>query len=591
MKNIVKILIGSLALTFGGVSSAAVASNVINNQPTAERVETADTNTDTSHNLVINHNTYFGNSAAAPTASESASGFDFVGMVTDGIKSGGTSLISSLVGKLGTMAFNQVLTSMGVDMRSNEEKKLDAISAQLDGIQKDLKQGISDIKRKMTQMRNETIMNGLLTKLSSIQTPVAGKMATMIDIGKKELNPSYDKNELAAEKETFYKGLADLKFENLNGNNLWNETENLAKEVVTPYIANTSINLDELYEETYGYVETWDYMTIAPRTKFLGYIGTLVNSLAQLANIKASYDMSKFKAGDSNLIDYQTGVDNMVKAVNSLNDNFKNKLEKLAAIQKKHDEQHLITHRERVVDKDGNISYKDGRTVSTRIYAVTSGDNDHNYISYYHDHKNMLKKVDFGYSNNTVIYANYIYTLDCTDNKDLYSTIFNEYNDYKTIVNNNNVTMQDYLYKAGFTCDDKDLFAKAKGFYSRIDQFSHKGGEDSWWKTDKHSKLRVRYYDFTNPKFEEAACDYSDARLFKDGWFASNQYSGKTTDNFNDYYLVFVNEDQKSLSGKITKTVVQDGVWGPKAEGDYYKNHFKGHRKWTGSDTDPVTIQ
>lgn len=328
MKNIIKILVGSIALSFGGISSAAVVSNVINNQATVEKVQSND-----NHNLIINTPKYFLNTKAA----SSTSGFNFVEMVTEGIQRGGANIIGAALGGVGSYAFNTLLSSMGVDLRSNEEKQVDKISNQLDGIQKDLKQGISDIKRRVTQLHNENIMNELLTKLSVVQTPVAGKMATMIDIGKKELNDKYDKKELAKEKETFYQGLNDMKFDKLDGNNLWTETENLAKSVMTPYLANVSVNLDDLYEETYGTIETWDYMTIAPRTKFIGYIGSLVNSLAQLANLKASYEMSKLKEGDSNLLDYKVGVNSMIKAVSDMNGAFKTKLDKLAEIQKKHE--------------------------------------------------------------------------------------------------------------------------------------------------------------------------------------------------------------------------------------------------------------
>lgn len=582
MKNIIKILVGSIALSFGGISSAAVASNVINNQATVEKVQSDD-----NHNLIINNSKYF----VTKNPAASTTGFNFVEMLTEGIQRGGANLIGAAVGGLGSVAFNSLLSGMGIDMRSNEEKQLDKISTQLDVIQKDLKQGISDIKRRVTQIRNENIMNDLLTKFATIQTPVAGKMATMIDIGKKELNDKYDKKELDKEKETFYQGLSDMKFDKLNGNNLWSETENLAKTVLTPYLANVSINLDDLYEETYGTIETWDYMTIAPRTKFIGYIGSLVNSLAQLANLKASYDMSKLKEGDSNLLDYKVGVNSMIKAVNDMNGAFKTKLEKLAAIQKKHDEQHLITHRERVIDKDGNLTIKDGRTVSSKLYAVTPGDNDRNLIAYDHDDKNYINGYyGGGYGACVPNYVNYIYTLDCTSNKDLYQAIFNEYNDYKAVVDNK-LTMKDYLYKVGFSCDDKDLFDKAKGFYSRIDDNTYTGSEDNFWKTDKHNELRVRYYDFNNTKFEESASAYSDTRLFKNGWFSDYNYSGRKTDNFDNYYLVLVNEDQKTIEGKIVKTEVEHSLRREDEHGNYYNHHYRGHKKWTAGDNTKVVIK
>ena len=592
MKHKVKIAVGSLALFLGGTSSTAVVAHAINNQNIVETTSDNTININENNNGVKLLN-YKATADKTDVKNEATAGsFDFVGMIAEGIQSGGTGLITSAISQIGTLAFNQIMTSLGFDMRSETDKKLDKIEAQLNNIQNDLKEGISDIKRRITQLHNEDIMNRLLDKFYAIQTPIASKMATLLDIAKKELDPKYDKNTLANEKETFYKGLESMRFDKLDGNNLWNEAENLAKSIITPYAANTSIKLNDLYEETYGTIETWDYMTVAPRRQFIGYIGSLVNSLAQLAKIKASYEMSKLKEGDSNLLDYQTGINSMVSAVNTLNGEFKTELDKLSAIEKKHDEQHLITRREQVVDKDGNISYKDGKTVSTKLLAVTADDNDHNYISYTHDEKNILVRYDTGAGASFAIYADFIYTLDCTQNQDLYKTVIADYVNYKAIAGNkvNNFTMQDYLTKVGFTCDDKDLFTKAKGFYNRIDDSKRDGADDGFWKTDKNHDLKVHYYDFETADGKEAAATYSVSNEHKDGWFSKTTYSGNRPKEISNYYLCFINPDQKTIDGKIVRTTIEGNLFQDDYHGHFYNDHFKGHKKWTGSDKDPVVI-
>lgn len=603
MKNGIKILLGSIALALGGVSAAGLAYRV-NGEPTAQVSENStvsiDNNNDNDNNSnsslgILHMEKSFGNDAApAPAANSTASAFDFTGMILNGVKSGGTSLIGTIVGKVGTIAFNKIMTSIGVDMRDASEKKLDQIQTQLNGIQSELRQGISDIIKKMTKMHNDDIMNKLLEKFSCIETPVASKMATMIDLSRKELDAKYDKNELAKEKETFYKGLDDMKFDKLDGNTLWAEAQNLAKAVLSPYPA-SSLKLEDLYEGTYGMTETWDYMTIAPRTRFMGYIASLVNSLATLANLKACYEMGKFKDGDSNLLGYKVGLKGMAEAVTAMNNKFKDELAKLDAIQKKHDEQHIITHRDQVVDKDGNVSYKDGVSVSTRLLAVTTADNDHNYISYKHTGKNPVVGYTHGYGDaggsSEPIYSNYVYTLDCTSMQDLYKTVINEYSTYSKAMSQNGkaISMQDYLVKAGFACEEKDMFAAAKGFYNRIECSQHKGSQDSWWKDDTRNELRVRYFDFTKDGKGEDLATYSATRRYKDGWFASDQYSGNTTDQLNNVYLVFVSTDQKTIQGKMARTEVSQ-VMGANDQSEYYKRHYQGHRTFEGKEGDAVTI-
>ncbi len=592
MKNGVKILLGSIALALGGVSAAGMAYRV-NGEPTAEVAKDnaviADHHEEDSSLGILHMEKEF----VKKTTPSSDSSFDFTGMILDGIQTGGASLIGVIAEKAGAIAFNKIASSLGIDMRSVEEKKLDQIQTQLSGIQSELRAGISDIMRKLTKMHNDDIMNGLLEKLSCIETPVASKMATLIDLSRKELDEKTDKNELSQEKETFYKGLDDMKFGKLGGNTLYNETENLAKAVMSPYPAG-SLKLDDLYEETYGTLEAWDYMTIAPRTRFIGYVASLVNSLAVLSSLKASYEMGKYKEGDSNLIGYKVGLKAMQDAVKSMNDKFRDDLKKLSAIQKKHDEEHIITHRDPIVEKDGSIHFKDGMSVSTRLLATTTADNDHNYISYKHDGDNPLIRYDHGYGDcggEQAVYSNFVYTLDCTSMQDLYKSVISEYRTYQKAMSadGKTLTMQDYLAKAGFSCEEKDMFDKAKGFYSRIECSEHKGSEEGFWKSDTRNELRVRYYNFDRDEKEEDLATYSATRMYKDGWFSSREYSGHTTGELDNAYIVFLSTDQKTIKGKMARTQVSE-VADRNQQSEFYKRHYQGHRTFSGKEGDAITI-
>lgn len=593
MKHFTKILVGSLALVLGGISSASIASSVINNQPTTAQKESSnntlvlkdDTTSNLNTNTVTNQHKFVYTSFYTGEKTVVKSGIDFASMITKGIQKGGTSLAGFAFKTAGKFAFNAIMSSLGIDVKFGKQQALNKIQKQLDGLKTELREGITDVKRTVKQVQHKNIMNDILTKLEIVQSPIAAKMATMIDISNKELDPSYDKKELESEKETFYKGLGDMKFSKLDGINLWNTTENLARSILVPFAPETSLTLTDLYEDCYGANETWDYMTIAPRTKFISYVGTVVNSLANIALVKANYEMSKFKTGDSNLIDYQTGVTNMITAVDKLNAEFKTQLDKLSVIQKKHDEEHLITHRDLVVSKDGDISYKEGRTVSTKLFAITAADNDDNYITYTHD--DVTKYRAPGFTGPATI--NYNYTLDCTANRDLYKTVFEEFQTYKTKSGNKNLTMQEYLLKAGFTCDNKEGFNKASGFYIRSDCSYHDytkfGGFGS---KDNHSDLRAFYVDFKKKNFEESPGEISEVVEYTNGWFGILKYRGAKGDQVNNYYLVFVDKDQKTI-GKIKTTEIQRAK--ENEAGEFYKKHYLGHKKWTGKDNDVVTIK
>ncbi len=592
MKTSKKAILAATALGMMGVGSIATA-NVITKAAENTIATAADQNDVENHTLHINQNN-IKFEAPAPTAGDAATkSLDVAGMFLDGLKSGGTNFISYLASTLAKEGLNSAMTALGFDMRSTEEKKLDEISQQLKDIQQSLSQGFSDVKRKIVEIHNKDIMNELLEKLTTIQTPVISKMTILADLAKKEQNNTVDKAELEKEKQEFYKGLGDLKFPSLSNNNLWNATETLAKDFILPYSVDKSLKLFDLYEESYGTAETWDYMTVQPRKKFITYVGFLVNSLCQLAQLSAISQMSQFKEGDSNLLGYKNGVESMITAVNTLNGQLKDELVKLDAIQKKHDVDHLITYRDRSVDKDGNIVIQDGITLSTSLLPVTPGDNEYNYISYQRDGNNPAYVQKDALGAQTLLYENVIYTLDCTSQEDLYKKVFGDYASYvKAVgVDTKSFSMKDYLVTAGFTCKNKGLFNKARGFYKEVKDSEFRPSDDGIWTTDIHDELRVYYYDFNSTNPDGKTYDvYDDVKQYQSNPFASTEYTKPNREAINYYYLCFVNPDQKTIAGKLKKTLIER-VTSNTAQGTKYEKHFKGHRKSDGKNLDKVEIQ
>ncbi len=573
MKNSKKVMFAAMGALLTGFGAVAVAMN----SNKGETVSTVDTN-----NISFVTKNFGTDAGAAPAAgSETSSSINVSDMILKGIQSGGASLIGAAASEVGKIAFNALLKEMGFDTRTVQEKQFDKISSQIDQLQKSLEKGFTDVEKRIVEIHNKDIMSGILDKLKSVQTPITSKMAVVADIAAKELG-KHDDAELKKEKDTFFQGLGELKFEKLSENNLWNATQALADSITVPYQADKSLKLFDLYEATYGSSETWDYMTIAPRKQFITYIAYMVNSLCELAKLEASYKMSQFKAGDSNLKDYENGVSAMIKSVNSMNQLLKDELDKLDVIQKDHDVNHIMTHRDRIVEKNGNITVKKGISVSSRLLPVTPGDNDNNYISYNYTGKNPYKVLsDLG--GQTSINQNVIYTLDCNAQKDLYKTIIAEYKEYNANLGKTNFsdfTVKDYLKTAGFTYNEKDKegFDKAKGFYRCIATGSYKGSHDNLWSTEEFNDLRVWYYDFDKAD-DTGNCysTYSKVKYYKDGWFADGQWSSTWTSEMGNYYLCFLDTDQKTILGDLTKNAIEN-VNSETAKGDKYSRHFKGHR-------------
>lgn len=577
MKNTKKVMLAAVGALLTGFGSVALSmkSNETNNDTVLTNTNNVSLVSNTGYSLAAN-------AAPAPAAKESSSsGLDIPSMIIDGIQKGGANFVGSVVSGLANSAFNAVLKEMGFDTRSVTEKQFDKLEGQIDTLQKSLEKGISDIQREMVEINNKNIMSEVLGKVKGVQTPVASKMAVLADISKKELE-KHDEKELNGEKETFLKSLGALKFDKLSENNLWNATETLANAIIVPFQANPKLSIFDLYEDTYGALETWDYMTIKPRTQFIAYLGFTVNSLCQLAKLEASYQMSQLKAGDSNLKDYEKGVEAMVKAVNSLNECLKGELDKLSAIKKQHDEQGIITHRDRIVDKSGNVTIKNGISVSTRLMPVTTSDSEYNYISYKSD-KNTAHVVRDWNSGQDIIWENNIYTLDCSAQADLYKTVINEYKDYNKALGKTNYsdfTVKDYLLAAGFICKEKDLFDKAKGFYKCINCNSYNGGRDNLWSTERKNDLNVTFYDFSKAEDEaKSKVTYDRVTYYKDGWFSDGRFTNDKQDAMNNYYLCFLGTDQKTLLGSLTKTTIEK-VTNQNTKGTNWNSHFKGHRTY-----------
>ena len=496
-------------------------------------------------------------------------------LMLEALKLGGKSFISSTIANIAKDGINSLLTELGFDRRSIEEKKLDEINEKVTQLQNTVQVGFDRVLRKQTQIHNEEIMEELLAKVEDVQSPILAKLSTWAEISRKELE-GYDESIIANEKETFFKGLKELSFVKLSTNKLWNAAEVFANSISTPRKANISISLFTLYEETYGGLETWDYMTVEPRTEFITYLSFLANAMCQLAKMEAAYEVSLLPEDDSNIKEIESGVTYMVNAINNMNEMFQTELLKLDEIKKNHDNNNLITHRDRTIDEEGNITVTNGTTISTYLAPVTPKNSEEDNVIFSHDKGVVLDKRP----GDTDYYLGYVYTLDCKDSYNLYDNIIKEYiiycaslgyTDYATF------TIKDYLITIGFKCKDMELYKASKGFYTNIvcADYEAKGGY-----TNHYNQLGVVYYSFITRSQESDIFDT--VRQYKSWIFGSTDWTQWQNEDINNYYLCFLNSDQKTLYGKVVTTDIKYTSY-EDIVSNFYNRHYKGYNKWNGN--------
>ncbi len=482
--------------------------------------------------------------------SEGEEGGSFTDGLIDILKTSGKSLVSGVIVSLAKTGFNLLLNELGFDTRSVEEKKLDQLSAKVDELKAMIATSYTNITRKMVEIHNKDVLDGVLDKIQEVRTPIVSEMAGLVSISEKELDESYDKSKLLAEKETFYKGLDDVKFAKLSVNNLWNAAENLATSIMKPSQSDQNLKIFDLYDETFGALETWDYMTIKPRRQFITYLALIVNSLAELAKIQGSYKASFYVEGDANRIVIEKGLEAMASAVNELNGEFQKELLALDEIQKDHDQNRHMVHRTRTSDAEGNLIIKKDDAISTRLFPVNPGANEYNYVSFTTLENNYFNDLKYGQWD----YGEFMYYLDASEYAKMANTIVTEYAQYAQSLGYTDFakyTVKDYLKDIGFVCYESDKYSQAKGFYSKMDIASWT--EREGFQND-HKGVKVNYVGFQNRKEESDLVDQ--VQTYTDYIWSSTDYNYYRGEGYNSWYLAFIRADSQAFLGSVKRMTI-----------------------------------
>ncbi len=315
-------------------------------------------------------------------------------------------------------------------------------------------------------------------------------------------------------------------------------------------------------------------MTIKPRKQFISYLAMLVNGLAELAKIQASHKASAYDEGDANRLIIEQGVKDMASAVNALNEQFQAQLIELDNIQKDHDEGRHMIHRTRGSDGEGNLVITKDDAISTRLFPVTPGNSEYNYATFTTLEDNYFNDLHYGQWD----YGEFIYALDASEYARIGNTIVNEYAAYAKSLGYadfTTYTVKDYLKDIGFICYEGDLYAKAKGFYSHV--------EDSTW-TEKegfqndHNGLKAHYTSFIDRTSKTDLIDQ--VQTYTDYIWSSTETNYIKGEGLDSWYLCFIRADSQAFLGEV-KRITINYVSSATSHSSIWNKLYKGHWTWS----------
>ncbi len=465
--------------------------------------------------------------------SKNLQGNDELDWLSKTILEKGADFMKSGVSTLALYAFKTACMEMGIDVRDATTKKIDQIISKLDEITTQISKGFSDLTKKAQQVQDRDNMNTILNHITEIKTPIMSEMIILEDLARKEQDPNEDQDEVEKQKETFINEFKTrLNFYGLSSQT-WSSVEILAKKLTSPNPSKPSQSLMDLYDNTLGANDIWDYQGYAPRMAFVQQCSFLINSMALLAKLEAAKEISKYAPGDSNIKGIEYSIEQMCSAVGTVNAVFQKELGKLQEIKDKHDdaEKPTMSHLKRTFDADGFVHITSDYTVSA--YIATIGLNNVVW-------KNTVD--DFYADNYSHCFKTYV------ANQEFYNTI---YSDYSFYISNYQVedgyNLKYYLRDLGFRLPSgkQEAFDEAIGIYKNIDV--NRVARGFLRGTDFYAYYR--YYDWYGSLQSKNYC-----RVGETFW---NHYDDETMyeENINKKFIAFMNEDNATLNGTLDWTI------------------------------------
>ncbi len=420
-------------------------------------------------------------------------------------------LTGNLIPMAGQLAVNTILTQLGIGQYATMIEGFEKIEKLCEKTQRQIK----ELDEKVQKLDDEKYMNNILNQVNTFRLNEANAIDAIGALIENE-NNKIDENKLNEYRDQVYNDLINnIKFD-ADSANVQVAVQKLCENILTPNTSKDYVNIFDLYKNTLGTYQKWNYETLKPTREFITYISSVLLKGVLIANYDASYRIKGLDKDNPIRTAYQNRILDMTKAFNKVMGLFKNKLDELDNLEKDINTYNIIEY-----------NYK-GKNIKMFRYLA---------------HINMYEK-----ENNAMLLFNgrkgrektYNSLANLIANEDFYKLMFNDYNEIKDLykIDNNEFGFKDYVTTCGFNLGT--LKSNVKGFY-RQTFFEDESVPTHWTKVD--------YYDLNEPNKNHRVTAF---KSYVDGGRLSEVFLGKydhidqvPKEGFNNEYLCFVTSDYK----------------------------------------------
>ncbi len=426
--------------------------------------------------------------------------------LVDLIKAKGCNFLTgSLPSTEGQSVVDTILAQLGIGHFTDAIVEFEKIEESCQQTQKQIKK----LDEKTQKSDDEKYMNDILNQVSAFKS---NKADAIDEIGAL----IHGENNGTGEKEHGYNDLIKNIKSDVDGANIQAVVQKLCESISRPNASKDNVSIFDLYKNTLGTYQKWNYETLKPTREFITYISSILLKGILIANYDAAYGIKGLNENDSARIDYQSRISDMSKAFNEVMGVFKNKLDELDALEKDINTSHFIEY-----------DYK-GKNIKMFSYLA--------HINMYEKENNAMllfngkKGKDKTYNSLANLHAN----------EDFYKLMFEDYSEIKDLYESegNEFGFKDYVTTCGFNLGT--LNDNVKGFY-RQTFFEDPSIPTHWTKVD--------YYDLNVPNKNHRVTAF---KSYVDGGRLTEAFLGKydhidqtPREAFNNEYLCFVDANYK----------------------------------------------
>lgn len=433
--------------------------------------------------------------------------------ILDNITSAGIDMIKGGIATYAKTLTLDILKDYGFDFRDLSVKYLEQVISQLE----EIRYKLDNMDQKIVEYNAQEVMNKLKDKLDKTENEYMSIAKGLFTLAKQEQSGEYSEVKMEELRKQYYdENLKDISVKDYDL--LVNYVKDLAKSILEPNSSDTSQehNLFYYYSLTLGKYDKWSYQEYKDRRAYIAYVSTMLLSAVNVAQFDMYYRSQGVSA--ATLDRYNEDMKEMAKAVNSVFAMFQAELKRLDEIDKVRIEDKTVTY------------LPTNKQYSTRMATLTFNPDD----KVGNESRQAFLVANINICRGGYMDDGYAYQPDTN----FISQVQSDFKSYASAYGNEDYSIVKYLKDAGFGANNQDLFDKAAGvYYGNADEITC-----DYLNHDE--KLFADYIDLKGDKqsknFYEVCCYHNWIGCISRTEFRNHD---------NNYYLCFMNPDQKTLDG------------------------------------------